>query len=197
MTFCAGTRPASNFDALAESYDRREELRGDPLELWLRRALPAVSSIWSSRRRRCTISPTLTLPLRTSDRWSRRREEPSSPTLWRDSHRYHGGCFALARSSTCPTISCVGAKRHLRSIAWTPTRPGSLTSQVTATSRAPSSSVDAAPISREPRSTALGTSTSARGSTGEHRAAVAEFLASSKTTIGFPRWYAIAQEVDG
>jgi SAM-dependent methyltransferase len=35
-------RPTRHFDALAENYDRREELRGDPLGLWLRSALPAV-----------------------------------------------------------------------------------------------------------------------------------------------------------
>ena len=31
---------ARSFDRLAEGYDRREELTGDPLERWLRRALP-------------------------------------------------------------------------------------------------------------------------------------------------------------
>lgn len=35
-------RAARHFDALAENYHRREELRGDPLERWLRGALPAV-----------------------------------------------------------------------------------------------------------------------------------------------------------
>jgi SAM-dependent methyltransferase len=34
--------PERHFDALAENYDRREELRGDPLRPWLCRALPAV-----------------------------------------------------------------------------------------------------------------------------------------------------------
>jgi SAM-dependent methyltransferase len=42
-SFCAAMRPARHFDALAENYDRREELRGDPLEPWLRRVLPAVA----------------------------------------------------------------------------------------------------------------------------------------------------------
>ena len=35
-------RRARHFDALAENYDRREELRGDPLEAWLRATLPVV-----------------------------------------------------------------------------------------------------------------------------------------------------------
>ncbi len=34
-------RSDRSFDGLAESYDRRETLRGDPLEPWLRGALPA------------------------------------------------------------------------------------------------------------------------------------------------------------
>ena len=33
-------RAARHFDALAENYDRREEVRGDPLGPWLRAALP-------------------------------------------------------------------------------------------------------------------------------------------------------------
>ncbi len=33
-------RSERQLDELAENYDRREEIRGDPLEPWLRRALP-------------------------------------------------------------------------------------------------------------------------------------------------------------
>jgi ubiquinone/menaquinone biosynthesis C-methylase UbiE len=33
--------PARGFDDIAESYDRRESLRGDPLEAWLRASLPS------------------------------------------------------------------------------------------------------------------------------------------------------------